>query len=485
MAQRNVSIRSLLDASDTKDDTPNAPAPTNHTPLENAASSSNSDLVYPKDPVQSLVAQYQTSVGFPEFTESRSTLPRDSARAGPSVVVAHQAIAPKVEPPTNLLQNYVKKFQIDFQTTSDEKRNELPVSSSPASPVPALMSPTPQLKDKLAPTKLRSLKPAFQIKPTTNKHSIDSIINLEDAQVPFVKEKKRPLAKTELANKKAKLEPKKTIKPAVKTDTKKVSKTKKKTPETMSQDKPSIHPTMTLDKSQSMEANVVVPPASFITPDSEKLTSGPDSPSNAKAKEKPSNGLEANSLNDAKEKDSKDKSAKDSKEKENKDKDKGKNEKESVAEVPVIALNIPLLNPNNPQPGKAEVVINVLKLSEDKYGWNTIHPNAKSAIDLMDDILDDDEEGEEEEDEDVSVADEKAIAVKKKEELTEEQLIKRHETKMNRKVGKYDFDDPFIDDAELQWEEEITTTKEGFFVYWGPLVEEKSATKKGVSKSKK
>ena len=33
---------------------------------------------------------------------------------------------------------------------------------------------------------------------------------------------------------------------------------------------------------------------------------------------------------------------------------------------------------------------------------------------------------------------------------------------MNRKVGKYDYEDPFIDDAELQWEEEITTTKEGF-----------------------
>ena len=169
-----------------------------------------------------------------------------------------------------------------------------------------------------------------------------------------------------------------------------------------------------------------------------------------------------------------------------KEKEKEK-EKEPVPEPPVIALNIPLLDPKNPQPGQAEVIINVLKLAEDKYGWNVIHPNAKSAIDLMDEILDDDDEGEDEEEDDISMADDRGnlLTSKKKEELTEEQLIKRHETKMNRKVGKYDYEDPFIDDAELQWEEEITTTKEGFFVYWGPLVEERSATKKGASKSKK
>jgi hypothetical protein len=59
---------------------------------------------------------------------------------------------------------------------------------------------------------------------------------------------------------------------------------------------------------------------------------------------------------------------------------------------------------------------------------------------------------------------------------------------MNRKVGKYDYEDPFIDDEELQWEEEITSTKDGFFVYWGPLVDDRNNTtsnKKASSKSKK
>ena len=62
--------------------------------------------------------------------------------------------------------------------------------------------------------------------------------------------------------------------------------------------------------------------------------------------------------------------------------------------------------------------------------------------------------------------------------MTEEQLYRQHEVKMIRKVGKYDFEDPFIDDQELQMEEEISSTKEGFFVYWGPLVDDRNSNKK-------
>ncbi|CAH2355794.1 hypothetical protein CLIB1423_34S00364 [[Candida] railenensis] len=163
-------------------------------------------------------------------------------------------------------------------------------------------------------------------------------------------------------------------------------------------------------------------------------------------------------------------------------------------EPPIIALNIPLLDPNNPKPGQSQVVINVLKLTEDKYGWNVMHPNAKSAIDLMDDMIDDEEDAADEEEEEAVVEKENIEGTsssgpkkkKEEEELTEEQLVRQHEVKMNRKVGKYDYEDPFIDDEELQWEEEITSTKEGFFVYWGPLVDDRSSTgKKAGSKTKK
>lgn len=147
-------------------------------------------------------------------------------------------------------------------------------------------------------------------------------------------------------------------------------------------------------------------------------------------------------------------------------------------ELPIIALNIPLVNPSNPEPGQAEVVVNVLKMLEDKYGWGAIHPNAKLAIDIMDDMLDDDDDME---GSDLEDAPKKTAPPPQNEELTEEQLVHQHEVRMNRKVGKYDYEDPFIDDVELQMEEEIFSTKEGFFVYWGPLVEEKAT----VSKKKK
>ncbi|CAK7892810.1 hypothetical protein CAAN1_08S04236 [[Candida] anglica] len=158
-------------------------------------------------------------------------------------------------------------------------------------------------------------------------------------------------------------------------------------------------------------------------------------------------------------------------------------------EAPIIALNIPLLDPKNPKPGQAQVVVNVLKLAEEKYGWAVMHPNAKSAIDLMDDIMDDDEDAADEDDDEEKAAPTLNEEVSKKDtpELTEEQLVRQHEVKMNRKVGKYDYEDPFIDDVELQWEEEITSTKDGFFVYWGPLVEDRNAptAKKAGGKAKK
>ncbi|KAG5420624.1 HPC2 [Candida metapsilosis] len=167
------------------------------------------------------------------------------------------------------------------------------------------------------------------------------------------------------------------------------------------------------------------------------------------------------------------------------DKDKDK------AEPPIVALNIPLLDPKDPQPGKAEVVVNVLKLAEDKYGWSVMHPKAKSAIEVIDDMIDD--EDDEDDDDDLADDQDKAPAppqsnnsvlpvAPRGKELTEEQLVRQHEIRMIRKVGKYDFEDPFIDDVELQMEEDISSTKEGFFVYWGPLVDDRSSNKKAIKK---
>jgi hypothetical protein len=44
--------------------------------------------------------------------------------------------------------------------------------------------------------------------------------------------------------------------------------------------------------------------------------------------------------------------------------------------------------------------------------------------------------------------------------------------KRTRKAEEYDLDDDFVDDSEQVWEAQAATSKEGFFVYCGPLVAE-------------
>lgn len=41
-----------------------------------------------------------------------------------------------------------------------------------------------------------------------------------------------------------------------------------------------------------------------------------------------------------------------------------------------------------------------------------------------------------------------------------------------RKIEEYDRDDPFVDDSEMVWQEQAAASKDGFFVYSGPLVPE-------------
>lgn len=42
--------------------------------------------------------------------------------------------------------------------------------------------------------------------------------------------------------------------------------------------------------------------------------------------------------------------------------------------------------------------------------------------------------------------------------------------KRRKKVEEYDRDDPFVDDSEMAWQEQAAASKDGFFVYSGPLV---------------
>ena len=41
-----------------------------------------------------------------------------------------------------------------------------------------------------------------------------------------------------------------------------------------------------------------------------------------------------------------------------------------------------------------------------------------------------------------------------------------------KKIEGYDREDPFIDDSEMAWQEHAAASKDGFFVYSGPLIPE-------------
>jgi hypothetical protein len=127
---------------------------------------------------------------------------------------------------------------------------------------------------------------------------------------------------------------------------------------------------------------------------------------------------------------------------------------------PVIAIHVPLCSKDE-SIGSTQVVFNVMKMCEDKYGWRNIHPNAaKINMDLYnDEELEDDDDDDMEEDQ---------------EEVPKEpvKIDGRKLQKGKPKIGQYDFEDPFIDDSEMLWEEQRASTKDGFFVFWGPLVEE-------------
>ena len=51
-------------------------------------------------------------------------------------------------------------------------------------------------------------------------------------------------------------------------------------------------------------------------------------------------------------------------------------------------------------------------------------------------------------------------------------IAKKVPKKRMMKEDQYDKDDPFVDDTELAWEEQAAASKDGFFVYSGPLVPE-------------
>lgn len=156
---------------------------------------------------------------------------------------------------------------------------------------------------------------------------------------------------------------------------------------------------------------------------------------------------------------------------------------------PNIVLHIDIRDPNNR-------VINFARLAEEKYGFAALYPRqaaqkerlakiaaagaalersasgskfgGTSAGDSGDEDLSVDIERDSDNDGDVAMSGLNGGA-EPANSGTDGPGPKR---KRKRKVEEYDQDDPFVDDSELLWEAQAAASKDGFFVYCGPLVPE-------------
>lgn len=162
--------------------------------------------------------------------------------------------------------------------------------------------------------------------------------------------------------------------------------------------------------------------------------------------------------------------------------EKGKTDIKTLSR-PDIIIDVPLsLDDSNAYLSEDnQVIFNFQKLIDEKYGiskkakvpkknltMNLLQnlSNNRSGSTLDDEInLSDDEDDFEEEESHIPVK--PAVPVNGK---------KPHPSKGKNLIGKYDIEDPFIDDSELQWEEYRAATRDGFFVFFGPLVENEDSS---------
>lgn len=157
--------------------------------------------------------------------------------------------------------------------------------------------------------------------------------------------------------------------------------------------------------------------------------------------------------------------------------------------TPNIILHIPLNSVNNR-------IVNFARLAEEQYGFAALHPrlaahkerlarvaaagaalerNEKSAKGLLsvagggesaDEDLSLDMDRDSDLDGDIAMAGIGAAANDAPADGTDGKKKRR------KKMEEYDRDDPFVDDSEMAWQEHAAASKDGYFVYSGPLVPE-------------
>ncbi|KAI0468125.1 hypothetical protein F4859DRAFT_215512 [Xylaria cf. heliscus] len=153
--------------------------------------------------------------------------------------------------------------------------------------------------------------------------------------------------------------------------------------------------------------------------------------------------------------------------------DFGRAEPGSEVVVPSIILNIPLN-------GETNKYVNFMRMAEEQYGWEALHPRqaehkarkariaaASAALAQNDSSREGDEMSVDESDNEDSNIEMGGTSGPDK--ATDGKPAKK---KRHFKEDEYDRDDDFVDDSELLWEEQAAASRDGFFVYSGPLVRE-------------
>ncbi|KAF9873546.1 hypothetical protein CkaCkLH20_09005 [Colletotrichum karsti] len=140
--------------------------------------------------------------------------------------------------------------------------------------------------------------------------------------------------------------------------------------------------------------------------------------------------------------------------------------------APDIVLDIPI------KPGDTNIYVNVMRMAEEKYGWDALHPrlaekrDRKARIAAASAALEKTASGQESGDEMSEDSDKEASNVEMGGMTSGAEPEKPKKKKRNFKEDEYDKDDDFVDDSELLWEQQAAASRDGFFVYSGPLVQE-------------
>ncbi|KAK0649470.1 hypothetical protein B0T16DRAFT_131673 [Cercophora newfieldiana] len=153
--------------------------------------------------------------------------------------------------------------------------------------------------------------------------------------------------------------------------------------------------------------------------------------------------------------------------------------------APSIVLHIPLN-------GETNKYVNFMRMAEERYGWDALHPRLaanrerKARIAAASAALEKEKNGSGRETGDEMEEDLQSDNDGSNVEMggvgapngaggtsgPDGAPVKKPRKKRNFKEDEYDKDDDFVDDSELLWEEQAAASRDGFFVYSGPLIPE-------------